>query len=134
MIASKLPNTGTSIFTVMSALANEYGAINLSQGFPDFNVSEKLVERIHYYMKAGRNQYAPMPGTPELRNEISRVVEESYGRVTDAAEEVTIYAGGTEALFSSFTSLIHPGDEVICFDPAYEYYGEIVSYCPSFTS
>ena len=126
MISSKLPHTGTSIFTVMSSLANEYSAINLSQGFPDFPVSEKLVERIHYYMKAGRNQYAPMPGTPELRNEIARVVDETYKRPTDAAEEVTVYAGGTEALFATFTALIHPGDEVIVFDPAYDSYDPVI--------
>ena len=119
---SKLPKTGTSIFTVMSALANEHGALNLSQGFPDFPVSEKLIERVHHHMKSGRNQYAPMPGTPELRNEISRVVHDTYKRETDPNEEVTIYAGGTEALFATFMALVHEGDEVIVFDPAYDSY------------
>ncbi len=126
MVKSKLPSTGTSIFTVMSALSNECGAINLAQGFPDFPVSEKLVERVHYYMKAGKNQYAPMPGTPELRNQIAEVVIDTYDRPTDPAEEITVFAGGTEALFATFTSLIHPGDEVIVFDPAYDSYDPVI--------
>ncbi|MDH5599037.1 MAG: methionine aminotransferase [Cyclobacteriaceae bacterium] len=121
-IISKLPEQGTSIFTVMSAMALEHGAINLSQGFPEFEVSPELVDRIYHYMTKGHNQYAPMPGTPQLRKEIARVTEENYGRKTDENNEITIFSGATEALFSSITTLIHPGDEVILFDPAYDSY------------
>ena len=119
---SKLPNTGISIFTVMSALADEHNAVNLSQGFPDFPVSEELIDKVNFYMKEGKNQYAPMPGTPELRTAIARVIEESFDRVTDPSSEVTIFAGATEALFSSFTAIVQADDEVIVFDPAYDSY------------
>jgi methionine transaminase len=125
-IKSRLPEVGTSIFSVMSKMALEYHAINLSQGFPDFPVSEKLIDSIHQQMKAGHNQYAPMPGVPALRKTIAEMVNKTYQRPTDFETEVTITAGGTEAIFSTIASLITAGDEVIVFDPAYDCYAPAV--------
>ena len=121
-VTSRLPEVGTSIFTVMSRMALEQGAINLSQGFPDFPVSQELIELIYKNMKAGHNQYAPMPGTPALRKAIAEVVVKTYSRPTDFETEITITAGGTEALFSTISALVREGDEVIVFDPAYDSY------------
>lgn len=121
-VISRLPEVGTSIFTVMSRMALEHGAINLSQGFPDFPVSPELIELIYKNMKAGHNQYAPMPGTPALRKTIAEVVLNTYSRPTDFESDVTITAGGTEALFSTIAALVKEGDEVIVFDPAYDSY------------
>jgi methionine aminotransferase len=120
--SSRLPEVGTSIFTVMSKMALDYGAINLSQGFPDFPVSEKIIELIYANLKAGNNQYAPMPGTPALLKIISEVVEKTYQRPTNPEAEVTITAGGTEALFSTIAALVQKDDEVILFDPSYDSY------------
>ena len=106
----------------MSRMALENGAINLSQGFPDFPVSEQLVELINKNMQAGHNQYAPMPGVPILRKVIADVVHQTYQRPTDGETEVTITAGGTEAIFSAIAALVNAGDEVILFDPAYDSY------------
>ena len=125
-ITSRLPEVGTSIFTVMSRMAQEEGAINLSQGFPDFKVSEELIDLIHQKMREGHNQYAPMPGTIELRRTIARVVEKTYQRKTDPETEITITAGGTEALYSSIAALVNPRDEVIVFDPAYDSYNPAI--------
>lgn len=121
-IKSRLPEIGASIFTVMSKMALEHQAINLSQGFPDFPVSEKLIDLIHQNMKAGHNQYAPMPGVPALRKIIADVVNKTYQRPTDFETEITIAAGGTEAIFSTIAALINQEDEVIVFDPAYDCY------------
>ncbi len=121
-IKSRLPEVGTSIFTVMSRMALENGAINLSQGFPDFPVSEKLIGLINQNMQAGHNQYAPMPGVPVLRKVIADVVHQTYQRPTDFETDVTITAGGTEAIFSAVAALVNAGDEVILFDPAYDSY------------
>lgn len=121
-IKSRLPEVGTSIFTVMSRMALENGAINLSQGFPDFPVSKQLVELINKNMQAGHNQYAPMPGVPVLRKVIADVVHQTYQRPTDGETEVTITAGATEAIFSTIAALVNAGDEVILFDPAYDSY------------
>jgi methionine transaminase len=121
-LISRLPEVGTSIFTVMSKLALDHGALNLSQGFPDFPVSEKIIELIYENLKAGNNQYAPMPGVPALRKTIAEVVAKTYGRPTNPETEVTITAGGTEALFSTIAALVQPGDEVILFDPSYDSY------------
>lgn len=121
-VNSRLPEIGTSIFTVMSRMAAENGAINLSQGFPDFPVSEKLIELITQNMQAGHNQYAPMPGIPALRKIIAEVVHQTYQRPTDFESEVTITAGGTEAIFSTIAALVNSGDEVILFDPSYDSY------------
>ena len=121
-ITSRLPEVGTSIFAVMSRMAVDNGAINLSQGFPDFPVSEKLIELIHQNMTAGHNQYAPMPGVPALRKVIAEVVHQTYNKQTDPETEVTITAGGTEAIFSAIAALVNSGDEVILFDPSYDSY------------
>jgi len=121
-ITSRLPEVGTSIFTVMSKMALDHGAINLSQGFPDFPVSEEIVELIYANLKAGYNQYAPMPGVPALRQVIAEVVNKTYQRPTDPETEIIITAGGTEALYSAIAALVQAGDEVILFDPSYDSY------------
>ena len=121
-IDSKLPDVGTSIFAVMSKMANDYNSINLSQGFPDFNCSDQLVELVHHFMKHGFNQYAPMPGTIELRKQIAIKVERDYGRKYDFEKEITVTAGATQALYTAFSAIISNGDEVIIFEPAYDSY------------
>lgn len=120
--ASKLPRVGTTIFSVMSGLAAEHGALNLSQGFPDFEGPQALRERVGHYLNHGHNQYAPMTGVPALREAIAVKVASLYGRSTDADAEVTVTSGGTEALFCAITAVVRPGDEVIVFDPAYDSY------------
>jgi methionine aminotransferase len=125
-INSRLPEVGTSIFTVMSRMAVEHGAINLSQGFPDFPVSEELVELINQAMKDGYNQYAPMPGLPVLKKVIADVIHSTYKHTTDPETEITVAAGGTEAIFSSIAALVGGGDEVIIFDPSYDCYAPSV--------
>ena len=121
-ISSKLPNVGTTIFTVMSQLANDHSAINLSQGFPDFPVSEELISLVNQYMKGGFNQYAPMQGDLELREQIVQKTYDLYGRAYDEQTEVTITAGGTQAIFTAITALLREDDEVIVFSPAYDCY------------
>lgn len=121
-LKSKLHKTGTTIFAIMSGLANEYGAINLSQGFPDFPVSPGLIELINRNMKAGHNQYAPMPGYRPLREVIAAKVQNLYSASYDPDKEITITAGGTQAIYSAITSIIKEGDEVIVFEPAYDCY------------
>lgn len=106
----------------MSKLATDHGALNLGQGFPDFPVSEELIALIHDNMKAGHNQYAPMPGAPALKQSIAQVVQQTYARPTDPDAEVIVTAGGTEALYSALAAFVNPGDEVILFDPAYDSY------------
>jgi methionine aminotransferase len=125
-INSRLPDTGTSIFTVMSRMALEHGAINLSQGFPDFPVSETLIDLITQQMKAGHNQYAPMPGVQSLREVLAQVIQSTYQRPTNAETEITITAGGTEALFSTIAALVQANDEVIVFDPSYDSYAPAI--------
>ena len=125
-IHSRLPDVGTSIFTVMSKKALDCGAINLSQGFPDFMIDEKIISLVHKYMLAGNNQYAPMPGTVELRRSIADVIQNSFGRTFDPDNEITITAGATESTYSVIAALISPGDEVIIFDPAYDSYNPVV--------
>jgi methionine aminotransferase len=124
-----LPQVGTTIFTVMSRLAAEQGAINLSQGYPDFAAPEGLVERVAHHMRAGANQYAPMAGAPALREAIARTVEAAHGARYDPEHEVTVTAGGTEALFDAITCAVHPGDEVILLEPAYDAYAPAVALC-----
>ncbi|MEQ1573669.1 MAG: methionine aminotransferase [Vicinamibacterales bacterium] len=121
-LRSKLPSTGVSIFAVMSKLATEHGAINLSQGFPDFDCSPDLVDTVARHMRAGQNQYAPMPGVFALRTALAEKIQQLYGRRYDPATEITITAGATEALYSTLTALVHGGDEVILFQPAYDSY------------
>ena len=125
-VSSRLPDIGTSIFSVMSKMAVEHHAINLSQGFPDFAVDEALIQRIDHYMQAGNNQYAPMPGLPVLRSAIASVIQRTYQRAVDPETEITITAGATQAIFTSITALINPGDEVILFDPSYDSYNPAI--------
>jgi len=121
-LRSKLPNTGVTIFTTMSRLALEHGAINLSQGFPDFNCAPELIDAVARYMREGHNQYAPMPGTIPLREALAMKIERLYGHRYDPISEITVTSGATEALFASLTALVHPGDEVLLFQPAYDSY------------
>jgi methionine aminotransferase len=121
-IYSKLPATGTTIFTVMSALASQHQAINLSQGFPDFGVSDELVSLVHRYMKKGMNQYAPMQGIPGLREGLCEKAQELYGAVYNPDTEITITSGATQAIYTAITAVIRDGDEVIVFEPAYDCY------------
>lgn len=121
-IQSKLPNVGTTIFTTMSTLAREHNAINLSQGFPDFDCSPKLLERAQYYMSQGFNQYAPMPGTIQLRECIAGIISSQYNAVYDPEKEITVTAGATQAIYTALAAFIRTGDEVIVFEPAYDCY------------
>jgi methionine transaminase len=125
-VQSKLPSTGVSIFSVMSRLADEHGAINLSQGFPDFDCAPDLVDAVSRCMREGHNQYAPMPGTFVLRQALSRKIELLYGRRYDPATEITVTSGATEGLFSTLTALVRPGDEVLLLQPAYDSYVPVV--------
>jgi methionine aminotransferase len=122
MFHSKLPNLGTTIFTTMSALATEHNAINLGQGFPDYAMDAGLIELVTKAMQDGFNQYAPMAGHPLLRNAIAQKVEKLYGNPINPGTEITITPGGTYAIYSAITSIIHPGDEAIVFEPAYDSY------------
>ncbi|WP_317175613.1 methionine aminotransferase [Adhaeribacter swui] len=122
MLASKLPQVGTSIFTVMSQLAQQHGAINLSQGFPDFNCPPELIDRVSYYLQQGYNQYAPMAGVLPLREQISLKTELLYGSKPDPETEITITSGATEALYAALAAILHPHDEVIVLEPAYDSY------------
>jgi methionine transaminase len=135
-IQSKLPNVGTSIFTVMSALAREHGAINLSQGFPDFDCDEKLREACARYMNAGFNQYSPMQGVIQLRERVAEMMEECYKARYSPDTEITITAGATQGIYTAVAAFVRPGDEVIVFEPCYDSYvpavlanGGVPVYC-----
>jgi methionine aminotransferase len=119
-IKSKLPKVGTTIFTIMSSLAAEHQAINLSQGFPDFEASPELIELVNHYMKKGMNQYAPMQGILSLRERIAEKTEDLYNQVYNPETEITISSGGTQAIYTAITAMIREGDEVILFEPAYD--------------
>jgi len=121
-LKSKLPSVGTTIFTVMSKLAADTGAINLSQGFPDFDCDPALIDAVARHMREGRNQYAPMQGVPALRQAISGKFRELYGATYDPDTEVTVTSGGTEAIFDAVAAVVRPGDEVIVFEPCYDSY------------
>ncbi len=121
-IHSKLPNVGTTIFTVMSALATEHHAVNLGQGFPDFPMSEELVALVNESMKQGYNQYSPMPGWLPLREAIAEKIAVLYNAMIDPDSEITITPGGTYAIYTALTTVLQPGDEVIIFEPAYDSY------------
>jgi len=121
-LSSKLPSVGTTIFTVMSRLAADLGAINLSQGFPDFDCDPALIDAVARHMREGRNQYAPMQGVPVLRQAIAAKFQELYGAAYDPETEVTVTSGGTEAIFDAVAAVIHPGDEAIVFEPCYDSY------------
>ncbi|NOX68083.1 MAG: aminotransferase class I/II-fold pyridoxal phosphate-dependent enzyme [Gammaproteobacteria bacterium] len=124
---SKLPDTGMSIFAVMTQLANDCGAINLAQGFPSFNPDERLLELANKHLHAGANQYAPMSGVPALRHAIAKKTADLYGRQIDADTEITVCDGATEGLFSTIQAVVGSGDEVIVFDPAYDSYEPAVT-------
>ena len=121
-ITSKLPNVGTTIFSTMSALATQYGAVNLGQGFPDFPMSEELISLVNQAMRENYNQYAPMPGWMPLREAIAEKANFLYGANINPDTEITITPGGTYAIYSAFTAILNPGDEVIVFEPAYDSY------------
>jgi len=121
-IESRLPTVGTTIFTVMSALAQEHGAVNLGQGFPDFDCDPKLVDAVDRAMRQGLNQYPPMTGVPALREAVAEKIATLYGHRYDAASEVTITAGATQAILTAILAIVHPGDEVIVLDPCYDSY------------
>ncbi len=124
-IQSKLQGVGTSIFAVMGQAANQHQALNLSQGFPDFDISGELITRVNHYMKKGFNQYAPMPGVSRLRENIAKKCKKIYGISYDAEKEINITAGATQAIYTAITAMVHKDDEVIVFEPAYD------SYVPS---
>ncbi len=121
-VKSKLPKTGTTIFSVMTSLANEHKAINLAQGFPDFACSPQLIENVNHYMQAGYNQYAPMPGVLKLREKIAQKTEEIYSAKYNPETEITITPGGTHALYAAISAFVHEGDEVIVIEPCYDSY------------
>jgi methionine transaminase len=121
-IKSKLPDIGTTIFTVMTNLAIEFNAINLSQGFPDFETDPELIKLVEKYMKEGYNQYAPMQGVPILRERIAEKVLELYNAGADPDTEITVTSGATEALYCAISAVVSPGDEVILFEPAFDSY------------
>jgi methionine aminotransferase len=124
-LQSRLPAVGTTIFSVMSALAAEYAAVNLGQGFPDFAGDPALVDAVTRAMREGHNQYPPMPGVPALREAIAAKIARLYGRAYDPGSEVTVTAGATQAILTAVLCSVHPGDEVIVLEPAYD------SYAPS---
>ena len=121
-LTSRLPHVGTTIFTVMSALAQETGAVNLGQGFPDFDCDPRLPQAVTAAMQAGHNQYPPMAGVPALREGIARKVDALYGRRYDPGTEITVTAGATQAILTAILALVHPGDEVIVLEPCYDSY------------
>lgn len=127
VLISKLPSVGTTIFTKMSALAAEKGAINLSQGFPDFPPDSRLLERASQAILTGNNQYSPMTGLPMLREAIARLIEGHYGRKVNSNDEITVTSGASEAIFDAIAAIVHDGDEVILFDPAYDLYEPAVT-------
>ena len=125
-VQSKLPAGGVTIFSVMSRLADDVGAINLGQGFPDFNCSPRLIDAVERAMRAGHNQYAPMLGAYALREALARKIELLYGRRYDPATEICVTSGATEGLFSTLTALVRPGDDVLVFQPAYDSYAPAI--------
>lgn len=122
MLHNKLPGKGTNIFTLMSKMAHDNGAINLAQGFPDFDGPLALRERVAYYISRGHNQYAPLAGVPQLCEQIAAKVRDLYNRDVDPVREVVVTPGATEAIYCAITAVVQPGDEVIVFDPAYDTY------------
>lgn len=125
-IQSKLPNVGTNIFTVMTRFAQQHEAVNLSQGFPDYDCSPELIHHVNEAMKKGLNQYSPMAGVKELREEIAKKYEDLYGAVYDSENEITVTSGGSEAIFSAISAVVNIGDEVIIFEPAFDLYRPII--------
>ena len=128
-LQSRLPKVGTTIFTTMSALAQQHGAVNLGQGFPDFGCDPALLDAVNAAMRAGHNQYPPMTGVPVLREAISDKIAALYGHRYDAASEITVTAGATQAIFTALLAIVHPGDEVIVLEPCYDSYGPNIDLC-----
>lgn len=128
-IDSKLPNVGTTIFTVMSKMANDYNAINLSQGFPNFPIAEELNKKYVEVLHQNHHQYKPMPGAPNLLEQVARKVEHHYQRKVQSNEELLITAGATQGIFTTIQALIHSGEEVIVLDPSYDCYAPSVELC-----
>lgn len=127
-ILSKQPDLQVTIFAVMSKLANDYQAINLSQGFPDFDCDPELIELVNKHMKLGSNQYAPMQGVMALREQLAEKIDTCYGAVYNPENEITVTAGATEALYAAITAVVHSGDEVIVFEPWYDAYVPAIEY------
>jgi methionine transaminase len=125
-ITSKLPDIGVSIFAVMTRLANEHGAINLSQGFPDFDCDPALVDAVSAAMRAGHNQYAPMPGVLALREALAAKVQRCYGATVDPQTEIQIVSGATAGLYATLSAFVHPGDDVLLFEPCYDSYVPVI--------
>ena len=121
-LASRLPHVGTTIFTVMSALAQQHGAVNLGQGFPDFDCDPRLLDAVDDAMRRGLNQYPPMAGVPVLREAVAAKIAAMYGHAYDPGDEITITAGATQAILTIILAVVHPGDEVIVLDPCYDSY------------
>jgi methionine transaminase len=121
-VASRLPRVGTTIFTLMSALAQQHNAVNLGQGFPDFDCAPELLDAVNAAMRSGLNQYPPMAGVPLFREAIAAKVAALYGHDYDPGTEITVTAGATQAIITAILALVHPGDEVIVFDPCYDSY------------
>ena len=123
---SKLPTVGTSIFTVMSALAREHEAVNLSQGFPDFSCDPELKRLVNHFVNSDKNQYSPSDGLPVLREQIASLVKEAYGASYDPVKEITVTSGATEALFCAISAVVNEGDEVILLEPVYDSYVPVI--------
>jgi methionine aminotransferase len=121
-LTSRLPQVGTTIFTVMSALAAERGAVNLGQGFPDFDCDPALLDAVQAAMREGLNQYPPMAGVPQLRRRVAEKIASLYGHRYDADTEITVTAGATQAILTAILAVVHPGDEVIVLEPCYDSY------------
>jgi methionine aminotransferase len=132
-ISSKLPDVGTTIFTIMSQMAADTGAINLSQGFPSFDPPQALLERINHHLNNGANQYAPMTGIAVLRTAIAEKTLRLQGRAVDSEDEITVCCGATEGLFSAIQAIVRAGDEVIVFDPAYDSYEPAITLAGGIT-
>ncbi|MCC2959214.1 pyridoxal phosphate-dependent aminotransferase [Massilia sp. IC2-278] len=127
VLQSRLPAVGATIFSTMSALALEHGAVNLGQGFPDFGCDPLLLDYVNEAMRAGHNQYPPMPGVPALRESIAAKIGRLYGRAYDASTEITVTAGATQALTTAILCCVHPGDEAIVIEPAYDSYSPAIA-------
>ena len=121
-VTSRLPTVGTTIFSVMSALAQQHGAVNLGQGFPDFDCDPRLLDAVNNAMRSGLNQYPPMAGVPALLDGVAAKIAALYGRAYDARTEITVTAGATQAILTAILAIVHPGDEVIVLDPSYDSY------------
>lgn len=121
-LSPKLPHVGTSIFPLMTGLANKHGAVNLAQGFPGFGANQQLLDLVSHHMNTGKNQYAPLLGLPLLREKLAEKIEENYGHAYNPENEICITSGATQAIYTSISAVVHEGDEVIIIEPAYDCY------------